>query len=349
MQQEFFGKLPDGRDVYLFGLKNRNGIEIKIINFGGIVTSILTPDKFGKSGEIVLGFNKLEDYLSPHPYFGCIVGRFCNRIDNGKFELDGKVYQLAKNDGNNHLHGGVTGFDKVLWDFRIEETGDDERLILYYKSEDGEESYPGNLDVEVCYSLTEQNELIIEYKAVPDSATIVNLTNHTYFNLSGDETILEHILRLYADKYTPIGENLIPTGEVCSVKNSPLDFTIPEIVGKRINADFEQLKFAKGYDHNFVINSYGDNKPVPAAELYDESSGRFLRVETTMPGVQFYSGNFLDGTLKNKNGKIIKKNGGLCFEPQYYPDSPNKLNFPSVIFDKEKPYHQMSKYFFGVK
>jgi aldose 1-epimerase len=348
MNKNHFGKFYNNKDVYLFSLKNNNGIEVKITNYGGIITSIITPDKNGNFSDIVLGFETLDEYLAGHPYFGAIIGRYCNRIKNGTFILNGIQYNLAKNDGDNHLHGGLKGFDKVLWDFNIKKDGEKELLELSYLSKDMEEGYPGNLQVKVTYSLNNNNELKIEYIAKTDKDTIINLTNHSYFNLSDEETILNHELKIYADYFTPIDSSLIPTGELLSVNNTPFDFTDFELIGKRIDYDNEQLKYGNGYDHNFVLNKK-DNSLTLAAELFSKVSGRFLQVFTTEPAIQFYSGNFLDGTIKGKNQKVYTRRSGLCLETQHYPDSPNKINFPSVILKSNHEYKQITIFKFGVK
>jgi len=348
MNKNHFGKFYNNEDVYLFSLKNDNGIEVKITNYGGIITSIITPDKNGNFSDIVLGFETLDEYLAGHPYFGVIIGRYCNRIKNGTFILNGIQYNLAKNDGDNHLHGGLKGFDKVLWDFNIRKDEEKELLEFSYLSKDMEEGYPGNLQVNVTYSLNNNNELKIEYIAKTDKDTIINLTNHSYFNLSDEETILNHELKIYANYFTPIDSSLIPTGELLSVNNTPFDFTDFELIGKRIDYDNEQLKYGNGYDHNFVLNKK-DNSLTLAAELFSKVSGRFLQVFTTEPAIQFYSGNFLDGTIKGKNQKVYTRRSGLCLETQHYPDSPNKINFPSVILKSNHEYKQITIFKFGVK
>lgn len=348
MKKETFGKLPDGREVFLFTLQNKNGIEVKITNYGGIISSILTPDRNEKFSDIVLGFNKLEDYLSGHPYFGAIIGRYGNRIKDGKFKLNGKEYKLALNDGNNHLHGGIKSFDKVLWNCNIVKKNGLEKLELKYLSPDGDEGYPGNLNVTVYYSLNETNELEIEYDAATDSATVLNLTNHTYFNLSGEDTILNHKLRLNAEYFTPIDNTLIPTGKLQTVLGTPLDFLTRERIGNRINDNYEQLFLGNGYDHNYVLNKRNDSVSF-AAELVDDKTGRAVEVFTSQPAIQFYSGNFLDGSLTGKNGKKYLRRGGLCLETQHYPDSPNKPEFPKVVLNPDDDYKQITIYKFEVR
>lgn len=338
--KEEFGQLEDGRTAHLFTLKNENGIEAKITNYGGIIVSLRTPDKDGNLENIVLGFDSLDDYLGEHPYFGALIGRYGNRIEKGRFTLEGTEYQLSVNDGENHLHGGLQGFDKVLWE--AEMAGDSE-LKLSYLSEDGEEGYPGNLEVTVTYRLTEDNELRIEYEATTDKATPVNLTAHSYFNLTGDPSvdILDHELKLHAPNYTPVNEQLIPTGEIEAVEGGPFDFTEYQPIGSRID------QVDGGYDHNFVLDSSGDD-PTVAAILVDRESGRKLTVLTSEPAIQFYSGNFLDGTLTNGNGIALQKYSGLCLEPQHFPNSPNETDFPSTILRPGETYHSVITYRFGV-
>jgi aldose 1-epimerase len=328
----------DGKKVYLFTLTNKNGTEIKITNYGGVVTSWKTADKNGKRSNIVLGFDDLKGYLAPPPYFGAIIGRYGNRIANGKFKLDGKEYVLATNNGKNHLHGGNKGFDKVVWDVAPVEDSTSS-LTLNYVSKDGEEGYPGNLKVSVKYTLTGTDELLIEYNAETDKATPVNLTNHSYFNLTGDvgTTILNHTLMIDADKYTPVDTTLIPTGELKDVTGTPFDFRKPKLIGAQIDS------VPGGYDHNFVLNRKGDDLE-RVAILSDSTSGRQLEVFTTEPGLQFYSGNFLDGTLQTSDGKPIQKHTGLCLETQHFPDSPNEPSFPSTILEPGKKYHTVTKY-----
>jgi len=311
--------------VYLYTLTNSKGTEVKITNYGGIVTSFLTADKTGNKSNIVLGFDSLSGYLQKPPYFGALVGRYGNRIADAKFTLDGKEYTLAANNGKNALHGGLKGFDKVVWTPTVM-NDTFPMLMLTYISKDGEEGYPGNLKVIVHYTLTNDDELKIEYTATTDKATPVNLTNHSYFKLTGDvnNTILNHSLMIAADNYTPVDTTLIPTGEIKSVKGSPFDFTTTKMIGKEMDS------VKGGYDHNFVLNSK-DGSLQKAAVLSDTLSGRSLEVYTTEPGLQFYTGNFLDGKFINRDGKAIKQHTALCMETQHFPDSPNKQNFPSTI------------------
>ena len=328
--------------VELYTLTNKNGVQLTISTYGGIVTSWKVPDKNGKEESILLGFDSLQKYLAPPPYFGALIGRYGNRIAKGKFTLDGKAYQLATNDGPNHLHGGKKGFDKVVW---TASTVADSvpTLILNYLSKDGEEGYPGNLRVTVKYSLTDDNELAIDYSAETDKATPINLTQHDYYNLTGDpaKTILDHTLILNADKYTPVDSTLIPTGEIKDVHTTPFDFTTPHKIGERI----AQVK--GGYDHNWVLNKAGDSVQL-AATLVDSVSGRKLEVYTDQPGIQFYSGNFLDGKLKTNDGKPINKYAGLCLETQHFPNSPNQPNFPNTILKPGEKYHSLTKYKFSI-
>ncbi|MBM3435967.1 MAG: galactose mutarotase [Bacteroidetes bacterium] len=339
--KESFGK-SDGKETYLFTLKNKNGIIIKITNYGGIITSLITPDKEGNFDDIVLGYDSLAGYLKETPYFGSIVGRYANRIAKGKFVLDGTEYSLAVNNGPNHLHGGLKGFDKVVWDAE-EITGENEAgLKLHYLSVDGDEGYPGNLDVTVIYSLNNDNELKIEYSATSDKPTPVNLSHHSYFNLAGTSgrDILDQVLYINADQYTVVDETLIPTGELRDVTGS-MDFRKPGSVGARIQ------DVPGGYDHNYVLNNKGIFARI--AELSDPETGRTMEVFTDEPGMQFYSGNFLDGSITGKKGVIYNKHFGLCLETQHFPDSPNHPEFPNTILRPGEKYRQTTVYKFGVK
>jgi aldose 1-epimerase len=333
-----WGKVDD-KEVYLYTLTNKNGTEVKISNYGGIVTSWITPDKNGNKSSIVLGFDDLKSYLTPPPYFGALIGRYGNRIAKGKFMIGDSSYTLETNNGTNHLHGGSKGFDKVVWN--SSEVNDSlPILLLSYLSKDGEQGYPGNLKINVRYTLTNDDELQVEYEAETDKTTIINLTQHSYFNLTGDHnsnTILNHKLMVAADYYTPVDSSLIPTGELKSVKGTPFDFNTPEKIGKRIG------DVPGGYDHNFVLNRK-DSSLQSVAILSDSVSGRKLEVFTTEPGLQFYSGNFLDGTLKDSNGKPFNKYAGLCLESQHFPDSPNRPEFPSTLLKPGEKYHTVTKY-----
>jgi len=327
----------DGKKVFSYTLTNKNGVQVKITNYGGTVTSWMAPDRNGKKSSIVLGFENLQGYLAKPPYFGALIGRYGNRIANGKFTLNGKTYTLATNNGKNSLHGGNKGFDKVVWD-ATPATGDSATLTLNYLSKDGEEGYPGNLNVTVKYTLTDADELEIDYTAQTDKATPVNLTNHSYFNLTGDvaNTILDHTLQIDADRYTPVDTTLIPTGKLQPVAGTPFDFRQPHKIGERID------QVPGGYDHNFVLNGGGSVRRV--ATLTDTLSGRRLDVYTDQPGVQFYSGNFLDGSIKSPDGKPINKHAALCLETQHFPDSPNQPGFPSTILQPGTTYHTITKY-----
>ncbi len=331
-------------------LTNTRGVYVKILTFGAKVMSIIVPDKEGNFGDVVLGYDTPEEYISGNPYFGAIVGRFANRIANGKFSLDGKEFSLCRNNGNNSLHGGPGGFNNVIWDV-VDFKNDNENhfVKLKYLSKDGEEGFPGNLMVYVTYTLSDDNELIINYEVSCDKKTIVNLTHHSFFNLKdgGKSTILDHVLKINADKYTPVNSDLIPTGEIASVKQTPLDFTTPVAIGKRINDAFEQLHFGNGYDHNWVLNQ-GNDALRFAAEVYEPVTGRKMDVYTTEPGMQFYSGNFLDETDMGKNHVEYKSRSAFCLETQHFPDSPNHPNFPSVILNPEERYHQKTIYKFSV-
>lgn len=342
IESESFGTMDDGREVQLYTLTNAEGMEVEITNFGGIVTAIRTPDSQGNMDNVVLGFDSLEKYLGDDPYFGAIIGRYGNRIADGKFSIDGTEYTLATNDGDNHLHGGDTGFNSVLWDAQAM---DDGSLKLHYLSEDGEEGYPGNLDVTVIYSLTSANELHIEYRATTDKATPVNLTNHSYFNLSGhpDSTILDHQLKINANQYTPVDEGLIPTGELKSVEGTPFDFTEFHKVGARIG------QVQGGYDHNYVLNRASSDSMFHAATVYSPQSGREMKVYTTEPGLQFYSGNFLDGSLQGPDGTPFVKHAAMCLETQHFPNSPNEPDFPSTILRPGEEYHTVTVYEFSTR
>ena len=333
-----FGALPEGCVADLFTLTSGE-VEAQITNYGGIVTSLKVPDAKGEKGDIVHGFETLDGYLGKQPYFGCIVGRFANRISGARFTLDGKEYPLAKNDGENSLHGGLRGFDKVLWD--AEAKGDS--LKLTYLSRDGEEGYPGNLKATVTYSL-KGSEFSIDYEATTDKPTVLNLTNHTYFNLSCGGDILGHELTLDADYFTPAGKGLIPTGEVRSVAGTPMDFRQPNRVGARIESRHEQLVCGGGYDCNWVVNGEA-GRLRRAATVRDPVSCRAFVVLTTQPGIQFYTGNFLDGTLRGK-GRVYTRRSGLCLETQHYPDSPNQPGFPSSVLRPGEKYHEKTVFRF---
>ena len=345
--REAFGTLPDGRAVEQFRLTNANGIELKAIGFGGIITSLRVPDRRGRLDDVVLGFDRLEPYVKNDPFFGAIIGRFGNRIADGEFTLDGQTVTLAKNNGPNHLHGGLKGFDKVLW--QVEPDAGRNALVFTRTSPDGEEGYPGNLRLRVSYTLTDKNELIVDYVATTDKPTPVNLTQHSYFNLAGHASgdILGHDLMLNADRYTPVDDTLIPTGELAPVEGTPFDFRKPTTIGARITADHPQLKAGNGYDHNWVLNRTGDGLHL-AARVHEPQTGRTLEVATTEPGIQFYAGNFLDGTLTGKGGAVYRHRTGFCLETQHFPDSPNQPDFPSTILRPGQEYRTRTVFTFGV-
>jgi aldose 1-epimerase len=343
-----FGKMPDGTLVQIFTLTNVHGLEARICTYGGAVVSLKTPDKNGKMADIVQGFDTLDGYLDPkEPYFGALIGRYGNRIGHAKFTLDGKVYNLPQNDGANTLHGGTKGFDKVVWKPRLLPDGG---LELTYISKDGDQGFPGTLKAVVVYHLTNADHLRIEYTATTDKDTVVNLTNHSYWNLkgAGNGTILDHILTLYASKFTPVDSGLIPTGEIKPVAGTPFDFTKPTAIGARIDQNDEQLKLGKGYDHNFVLDRVGST-PALAARVEEPTTGRVMEVVTTEPAVQFYTGNFLDGTLKGKGGHTYPQRAALCLETQHYPDSPNHPSFPSTELKPGQTYKTNTVYRFSVK
>jgi aldose 1-epimerase len=346
VKREPFGKMPDGKAVERFTLTNANGIELKAISYGGIITSLRVPDRNGKFDDIVLGFDQLDGYLKDHPFFGAIIGRYGNRIGKAQFTLDGKTYKLAANNGPNNLHGGTKGFDKVLW--TVEPIGTN-GLAFTRTSPDGEEGFPGNLRTRVTYTLTDKNELIVEYHATTDKATPVNLTQHSYFNLAGQASgdILGHELMINADRYTPVDDTLIPTGELAPVEGTPFDFRKPTAIGARINNANPQLKAGLGYDHNWVLNRKGTGLEL-AARVREPKTGRTLEITTTEPGIQFYAGNFLDGKLTGKGGAVYRHRTGFCLETQHYPDSPNQPKFPSTILKPGQEYRTRTVFTFGV-
>ncbi len=353
IRKQSFGKTASGEAVDLYTLANKKGMEVGITNFGATVVSLKVPDKSGKSADIVLGFDTLEGYEGGKAYFGATVGRYGNRIGGGTFSIDGKTYTLPKNNGNNTLHGGTVGFDKKVWKARELPSKDGGSLELSYLSADGEEGFPGNLTAKVTFTLpADRNELKIDYSATTDKATVVNLTNHSYFNLAGEGNgdILDHVLTLNAKQFTPVDKGLIPTGELASVAGTPMDFTSPTAIGKRINDNYEQLVFGKGYDHNWVIaRAAGEKGLTLAAEAYDAKSGRKLEVLTTEPGVQFYTGNFLDGSAKGKGGKAYGLRAALCLETQHFPDSPNHPDFPSTLLKPNSAMHSQTVFRFSAK
>lgn len=345
--EQAVGKMPSGEQVNLYTLRNSKGVEVSITNYGARVVSLKVADPSGKFDDVVLGFDSLDGYLQDNPYFGAIVGRYGNRIAKGAFTLDGAKYTLARNNGENSLHGGVKGFDKVVWSARSVSTNDGPAVEPKYLSKDGEEGYPGNLNVTVTYSLTANNELKIDYDATTDKDTVLNVTNHSYFNLAGQGNgdILDHQVMINADKFTPIDAGLIPTGELRSVEGTPFDFRKATAIGARINDNDPQLKLGQGYDHNFVLNRSGDGLLL-AARVTDPKSGRVMEVLTTQPGLQFYTGNFLDGTIHGKGGKTYGRRSAFCMETQHFPDSPNQPRFPSVVLKPGERYRTTTVYRF---
>jgi aldose 1-epimerase len=326
-------------------LKNARGAEARIITYGGIIQSLEMPDKNGKLGDVVLGYDYLDGYVTNSPYFGALIGRYGNRIAKGHFTLDGVTYTIATNNVPNTLHGGVKGFDKVIWHV---DASSPNSLSLSYLSHDGEEGYPGNLSVKAVYTLTDDNAVKLEYTATTDKDTVVNLTHHSYFNLAGQGDILNHVVYLNADKFTPVDETLIPTGELKPVEGTPFDFRTPTTIGARIGQDDEQLKFGKGYDHNWVVN-HPMGELALDARVTEPTTGRTLEVWSPEPGLQFYSGNFLDGTITGKGGRVYQFRNAFCMEPQHFPDSPNHDNFPSVVLKPGDTYHNTIVYRFGVQ
>jgi aldose 1-epimerase len=344
-----FGKTTSGVPVELYTLRNARGMEAKIATYGGIVTHLTAPDRTGQYSDIVLGYDKIEDYLKGSSFFGALIGRYGNRIAKGKFTLNGATYQLATNNGPNSLHGGNVGFDKVVWKVaKSEVTPQGPQLTLTYKSKDGEEGYPGNLQVTALYTLTEDNALRVDFTATTDKDTVVNLTQHSYFNLRGEGDILGHQVQINADRFTPVDSTLIPTGELQPVTGTPFDFRKPTAIGARIDGSDEQLKFGKGYDHNWVID-----KPAGAlaviATVYEPQTGRVLEVSSTEPGLQFYSGNFLGGSNGGKGGRAYKVRTGFCMEPQHFPDSPNQPGFPSTVLKPGQTYKNTIVYKFSAR
>ncbi|NMA66034.1 MAG: galactose mutarotase [Clostridiaceae bacterium] len=348
-----YGILPDGQEVSLFTLTNNNGLSAEIIDYGGIIVTLNVPDRNGKISDIVLGYDNLEDYLKQTFYLGAIIGRHANRIGGASLALEGRVYELAKNDGKNHLHGGENGFDKKVWEARIINSDGDEGLELSLFSPDGEEHYPGNLKVRVIYRLTDADALEIEYFGISDRKTVLNMTNHSYFNLAGHDQgpVTDHQLKINADFYTPIDSGTLPTGEIINVQNTPFDFTSFKNIGDGLinHADNEQIKLANGYDHNFVLRKSDDNILEEACNVYEPSSGRFMKVFTTKPGVQLYSGNYLVNSIPGKGGAQYGKWHGFCLETQYFPNALTHRHFPSPILKVGEKYYHKTVYQFSVK
>lgn len=346
-----FGKTEDGQAVDLYTLINANGLIVKIMTYGGTVVELKIPDRDGRLDDIILGFDNFPDFEEKSPHFGCIIGRYGNRIGNAKFTLDRKEYTLVANNNGQHLHGGIDAFDRVIWEAEPFESKEGPGLKLHYLSSDMEEGYPGNLDVTVTYTLTNDDELKIDYHATTDKPTVCNLTNHCYFNLAGQGNgdILGHELTLNASHFTPVDKYLIPTGEIRPVKATPFDFTTPTAIGARIDTDNDkQIKFGGGYDHNWVLKKKGNEMSL-AARVYEPTTGRVMEIVTNEPGIQFYSGNFLKGTLIGKEGKVYERRCAFCLETQHYPDSPNKPNFPSTVLRPGQTYQTTTIHKFTVK
>jgi aldose 1-epimerase len=345
LTQRPFGQTPDG-DATLYTFANDNGLEVSITNYGGAVTSIIVPDRSGNPGDVVLGYETVEEYVEHPRFMGALIGRYANRIAKGRFSLDGVEHQLAENNGVNHLHGGVKGLHRVLWDAEAEESPHELALHLTYFSRDGEENYPGNLSVKVDYVVNAHNEIEIRYGATTDKDTIINLTNHSYFNLAGRGSILDHELLINADAFTPVSEDLIPTGEIRKVEGTPMDFRTARKIGARISEPYEQLSFTGGYDHNFVLN-HSETPLKLASRVFDPATGRTLEVLTTQPGLQFYSGNFLDGSMSGKGGVAYQKYSAMCLETQHFPDSPNHPNFPSTVLRAGETFEELAVFRFS--
>ncbi len=347
IKRSVFGKMPDGQEVHLYTLTNANGMQVAITNYGGRIVSILAPDRNGKMADVLLGFDTLTDYMKYNTYFGALVGRYANRIGGAQFTLDGKVYHLPVNNGPNSLHGGIKGFDKRVWTAE-EIPGDEPELQLTYLSKDGEEGYPGNLKATVVYTLTKDNSIKIDYSATTDKDTVINLTNHSYFNLAGEGNgdILKQVLMINSNEMTPVDATQIPTGKIMKVADTPFDFRKPTPIGARINEDNQQLKNGKGYDINYILDRKGPGLEL-AARAYDPESGRELEVYTTEPGIQLYSGNFLDGSVHGKGGVAYGMRSAFCLETQHYPDSPNRPGFPTTELKPGQTFHQVTVFKFA--
>jgi aldose 1-epimerase len=343
-----FGALRDGTPVSLYTMTNKNGVAMRVMNYGGIVVSLEVPGRDGNIIDVVLGYDSLRSYEERNPFFGALVGRYANRIAKGKLMLDGQEYELTRNSNGNHIHGGKKGFDKVFWKIEEASAAEGVALKLSYLSKDLEEGYPGNLSVTVTYTLSDDNTVVFDYEATTDKRTIVNLTQHSYFNLNGGKAnILNHELSINADRFLPVDETLIPTGKLQSVEGTPLDFRAPVKIGERINDGHQQMVLAKGYDHCWILN--GGERLRPAAQVYDSLSGIEMTVKTTEPGVQLYTGNFLDGTITGKNGIVYQRRAGFCLETQHFPDSPNQNDFPSVVLSPGEKYTTQTSYHFSVR
>ena len=345
-------QVRDFDSIKLYTLENESGMTVRVTNYGAIITSIIVPDRNGKRADVALGYDRVEDYINAvdKPYFGAVVGRYGNRIAKGEFTLDGETYSLLQNNGENHLHGGAIGFDKVVW--AVDEYVVGKSLTLSYLAKDKEEGYPGNLELTIIYTLADDNSLVVDYHATTDKATPINVTQHTYFNLKGEGqgTILDHKLMLNAKTFTPVDESLIPTGEMPAVAGTPFDFTTAKAIGRDIDQQNEQLVFGLGYDHNWILNKDGKEGELSlAAQVHEPSSGRVMEIYTTEPGIQFYCGNFLDGRLKGKSGKPYVHRGGFCLETQHFPDSPNQPNFPSTILKPGETYESKTVFKFSAK
>ena len=348
IRRDVFGAMPDGQRVDVFTLTNTNGVTARLSSLGATLVSLMAPDRAGRVADVVLGYDTFEGWTNNAPFFGVVVGRYGNRIANGRFTLDGTPYTLARNNGPNHLHGGVKGFDKVVWTATEVEQSEGPSVQFEYVSRDGEEGSPGTLRATVVYTLTDRNELRIAYAATTDRKTVVNLTNHTYFNLAGSGDILGHSLTIAADRFTPVDSTLIPTGELRSVAGTPFDFRQATPIGARIDAADEQLRFGGGYDHNFVLNRQSGDLTL-AARAVDPASGRVLEVRTTEPGVQFYTGNFLDGTIVGKGGQRYARRTGFCLETQHFPDSPNQPSFPMTVLEPGQTYQTTTVFALSVQ
>ena len=348
--KSFYGKTKDNKKIDLYSFKNKNGMQVDIINYGGIITSLKVPDKNGETENIVLGYNKLEDYINENPYFGSIIGRYGNRIAKGKFNLNGNQYTLATNNDENHLHGGNIGFDKVIWEAETKINSNSSSLILKYLSRDMEEGYPGNLYTTVTYKITNDNSVEIKYEAQTDKTTVINLTQHSYFNLSGDfnQSILNHKVKINANQFLPVNKSLIPTGNKLNVSMTPFDFRNYKEIKKDINADDLQLNYGNGYDHCWVLNDYKNGYRLVASAFHEES-GRLMEVYSDQPGLQFYTGNFLDGSLPQKEEGFYNFRSGFCMETQHFPNSPNQPDFPSVTLNPNEKYNSKTTYKFKIK